>query len=112
MHARASVEWRKPRAWSFACLGRFARRTKKREIAGSLGYGLLLRYINDILQNEGLDFLRFFCLIFFMVEVKVFQSIGYISLNTISLTFTKLKQFPRGQSQSYRYVNLTRVKVR
>ena len=73
MHARASVERRKPRAWSFACLGRFARRTKKkREIAGSLGYGLLLRYINDILQNEGLDFLRFFCLIFFLVEVKGF----------------------------------------
>ena len=81
---------------------------KKREIAGSLGYGLLLRYINDILQNEGLDFLRFFCLIFFLVEVKVFQNIGYI----ISLTFTKLKQFARGQSQSYRHVNHARVKVR
>ena len=81
---------------------------EKRETARSLGYGLLLRYINDILQNEGLDFLRFFCLIFFLVEVKVFQNIGYI----ISLTFTKLKQFPRGQSQSYRHVNHARVKVR
>ena len=36
---------------------------------------------------------------FSVSEVKVFQNIGYISLNIISLTFTKLKQFPRGQSQ-------------
>ena len=112
--ARARERWAALATRVVICVSRAFCSTdqKKREIAGSLGYGLLLRYINDILQNEGLDFLRFFCLIFFLVELKVFQSIGYISLNTISLTFTKLKQFPRGQSQSYRYVNLTRVKVR
>ena len=65
-----------------------------------------------LLQNDGLDFLRILCLIFFLVEVKVFQNVGYISLNSISLTFTKSKQSPRGQFQSYRYVNLARVKVR
>ena len=43
------------------------------------------------LQNDGLDFLRILCLIFLLVEVKVFQNVGYISLNSISLTFYQIE---------------------